>query len=362
MIHPLTFRHAQLLVDYCLEVRPGQAVLVQVDTPAIPLARALTRAVLAAGAEPHLRLAYPEQAADLLELASDDLLAAEPVLQLEEIRRIDACVRVNAPTNSRHLEGTDAARQAALGRRMREVTRHRVTRTRWVGTLYPTPAAAQAAGMTTDAYEEFVHGAMFLHDVDPATRWRELGAAQQRWADRLAQADVVRIQGPGTDLRLSVKGRRWANSDGKRNMPSGEVFTGPVEDSAEGTIHFAIPSSVAGTVVEGVTLRFEAGRVVAATAERGQATLEAQLAADAGARFLGELGVGTNPHITTPTLQTLFDEKIMGTVHLALGASYPETLGRNESSIHWDLVCDLRREGVVTLDGEPFLVDGKLVG
>jgi len=361
MIHPVTLKHAQLLVDYCLEVRPGQAVLVQVDTAAAPLARALTRAVLAAGGEPHLRLTYPEQAADLLELASDELLAPEPVVQLEEIRRMDAYVRVSAPTNSRQLEGVDTARLAALGRRMREVTRHRVTRTRWVGTLYPTAAGAQAAGMTTDAYEAFVYGAMFLDDADPAARWRELGAAQQRWADRLAEADEVRIAGPGTDLRLSVKGRKWANSDGKRNMPSGEVFTGPIEDSAEGTIHFAVPSSVAGTVVEGVTLRFEAGKVVAATAQRGQGTLDAQLGADAGARYLGELGVGTNPHITLPTLHTLFDEKILGTIHLALGSSYPETLGTNESSIHWDLVCDLRREGSVTLDGEPFLVDGRLV-
>lgn len=361
MIHPLIERHAALLVEYCLAVRPGENVLLQVETPALPLARALVRRVLAAGAEPHLRLTYPEQSADVLELASAGLLSSPPHAQLEEIRRMDAYARVSAPDNAHHLEGVDHSRLAAWSQRMREVTRHRVTQVRWVGTLFPTAGAAQAAGMTTDAYAEFVFGAMFLHDADPAARWRELGAQQQRWADRLARADEVRILGPGTDLRLSVKGRRWANSDGKRNMPSGEVFTGPIEESAEGVITFGIPSRVAGTLVEGVRLRFREGRVIEASATRGQGLLDAQLDTDAGARYLGELGVGTNPHITFPTLQTLFDEKILGTVHLALGSSYPETGGRNESSIHWDLICDLREEGSVLLDGEPFLTNGRLV-
>ncbi len=362
MIHPINDRYAKLLVEYCLDLRPGDDVLLQVDTGALPLARALTRHVLAVGAEPHLRLAYPEFTADVLELAADELLTSEPLVQLEEIRRMDAYARVSAPSNSHHLQGIDSSRVTSWSKRMREVTRYRVAQTRWVGTLYPTPAAAQSAGMSTDAYEKFVFGAMFLHDPDPAARWRDLGAAQQRWADRLEQADEVRIEGPGTDLRLSVKGRKWANSDGKRNMPSGEVFTGPIEDSAEGVIHFAISSSVAGTVVEGVTLRFQAGKVVEAMARRGQAVLDSQLNTDTGSRFLGELGIGTNPHITFPTLQTLFDEKILGTIHLALGSSYPETGGLNESSIHWDLVCDLRSEGRVTLDGEPFLEGGRLVG
>ncbi len=361
MIHPILDRYAKLLVEYCLDLRPKDNVLLQVEVGALPMARALTRQALAAGAEPHLRLSYPEQTADLLELASDDLLASQPLVQLDEIKRMDAYARISAPTNSHHLQDAAPERLAALGKRLKEVTRHRVTRTRWVGTLYPTPAAAQAAGMSTDDYERFVYGAMFLHDPEPAARWRELGQAQQGWADRLAQADEVRIQGPGTDLRLRVKGRTWTNSDGKRNMPSGEVFTGPLEDSAEGVIHFAIPSSVAGTVVEGVTLRFEAGKVVEATARQGQKVLDQQLNTDGGSRFLGELGIGTNPHITVPTMQTLFDEKILGTIHLALGSSYPETGGRNESSIHWDLVCDLREEGTVTLDGEPFLVGGKLL-
>lgn len=361
MIHPIHEKYAALLVEYCLGVKAGENILLDVATEALPMARALNRAVLAAGAEPHLRLTYPQQTADLLELVGEELLGSEPKVQLAEMSTVDAYARVGAPDNSRALQGADAAKLSRLSRRMQEVTRTRMGK-RWVVTLFPTPASAQESGMSTAEYERFVYGSMFLYDDDPAARWRELGARQQRWVERLERADVVRIEGPGTDLTMSVKARRWANSDGKRNMPSGEVFTGPLEDSANGTISFAIPSNVDGALVEGVRLRFEAGRVVEASADRGQELLDEKLATDAGARYLGELGIGTNPHITVPTLKTLYDEKILGTIHLALGRSYPETGGTNESAIHWDLVCDLRSEGRVLLDGEPFLENGELVG
>lgn len=360
MIHPIHEKYAALLVDYCTEVRAGERVLLDVATGAQPMARALVRAVLRAGGEPHLRLGYPELTADILELASDQLLDGDAVVQQAEMELMDAYIRVSAPDNSRSLEGADRDRLARLTRRMQGVTRTRLGK-KWVGTLFPTPASAQEAGMDSDAYERFVYGAMFLNDDDPAARWRQLGAAQQRWVERLAEADTVHIQGPGTDLTLSVKGRRWVNSDGKRNMPSGEIFTGPLEESANGTISFDIPSSVDGSVVEGVRLRFHDGKVVEATAERGQQLLDAKLATDAGARFLGELGIGTNPHIDRPTLKTLFDEKILGTVHLALGSSYTETGGKNQSAIHWDLICDLRSQGSVLLDGQPFLENGRLL-
>lgn len=354
-------RYAALLLDYCAAVAPGEVVSLNVETPALELARALLRGTLDRDAVPRLHLAYPELRQDLVECAGERYLSSEPELELAEIRRTDAWIRVAAPTNSRALQHADPARLGRLETRMRPVQDHRIEHTRWVGTLFPTASGAQDAGTSLDAYERFVFGAMHLHDDDPAGAWRELARFQDLLIERLARADVVRIRGDGTDLTLRVGGRAWVNSDGKRNMPSGEVFTGPIEDSAEGTIRFDVPSFVSGSEVRGVTLRFEGGEVVEASAEQGDALLQERLARDPGARRLGELGIGTNREIDRPTGSTLFDEKIGGTVHLALGRSYAQTGGVNESSIHWDLIRDLRRGGEILLDGEPFQRDGEFV-
>ena len=188
----------------------------------------------------------------------------------------------------------------------------------------------------------------------------KVSAATAGLIERLAPAREIHIEGPGTDLTLGVEGRTWINSDGKRNMPSGEVFTGPHETSAEGRIRFTLPTSPRGVVVEDVTLEFREGRVVSARAERGDAYLQATLDTDPGARLVGELGIGTNFGIDRPIGAILFDEKIGGTVHLAVGRSYPETGGLNESAVHWDMICDLRRGGRLTADGEPVVEDGRL--
>ena len=209
MIHPLHERYARLLVDYCTSVKQGDRVIVSLDVAALDLGRAIYREVLRAGGEPFLRVSYPEQSADFIELATDPLLASEPAMQLAEIRNADAFIRVIASDNATALAGLDTSR---LGdKRLAEVNRIRVEKTRWALTLYPTPAAAQAARMSTEAYERFVYGAMFLDDPDPAARWRELGATQQRLVDRLNTASDVHLTGPGTDLRLRVTGRSWAS-------------------------------------------------------------------------------------------------------------------------------------------------------
>lgn len=358
MIHPLHERYAQLLVGYCTDVQPGENVLLNLELPALPLARPLVREVLKAGGVPHLRLSYPELTADLLELAQDSLLDGEAGLERSEIEHTHAWIRVGAPTNTRALTGADSSKLGRLQKRSRGVTAHRTRKTKWCGTLFPTPADAQEAGMSLDDYETFVYGAMFLFDDDPVAGWRKLHDDQARLIERLSRAHEVRIQADGTDLTLSVKGRTWVNSDGHRNMPSGEVFTGPVETTANGTVRFGVPSTVHGTLVSGVELTFRDGQVVAARADEGDELLQAQLETDPGARHLGELGIGTNPHIQRPTKSILFDEKIGGTVHLALGQSYPETGGTNASAIHWDLICDLRGGGLITLDGEPFQENG----
>ena len=359
MIHPLLDKWADLLVDYCISAEAGDVVLLNLDTPAAELARALYRKLLARDAEPHLRLSYPELLEDTLELASDSYLQREPALELSEIRQVQGWIRVRAPQNSAALQNADKRKYAALLKRQRPVQNFRVSETRWVGSLYPTSSLAQDAGMSLEDYERFVYGAMFLFEPDPVAKWQALHAFQAELIERLRQADEVRLTGEGTDLRLRVGGRTWLNSDGHRNMPSGEVYTGPLEDSAEGVITFGIPSVVGGSEVAGVRLRFEQGKVVDAVAEKGDDMLQAQLATDEGARYLGELGIGTNANIQRATKQILFDEKIGGTVHLALGQSYRESGGINESAIHWDMICDLRQGGAIYLDGELFQENGR---
>ena len=327
------------------------------STPqAAPLLRALHRAVIARGAwAPGLRIAIPGVAEDFYKLASDELLDAFPPQELAEMERIDAYLRIDAPENTRALADVDPAVLTRAARARSPIQEARMGK-RWCGTLWPTPALAQEAGMSDDDYAAFVERALFLDRPDPVAAWRELSDRQAKLVERLSEAREIRIEADGTDLRLRVDGRTWINSDGRRNMPSGEVFTGPLEDSANGTIRFTIPSSPRGVLVEDVTVTFENGKVVSATAARGQDYLDAALATDPGALFLGELGIGTNAGIDRATGSILLDEKMAGTVHLALGRSYPETGGRNVSALHWDLICDLRAGGRLTADGDPIRI------
>jgi aminopeptidase len=347
---------ANLLCNWCLDVRERDYVLVFTTTLAAPLIRSLHRALITRGAwAPGLRISIPGVAEDFYRLASDDLLDNFTPQDMAEMERIDAYLRIDAPENTRALAEIDPAVIARAARARSPIQEVRLGK-RWCGTVWPTSALAQEAGMSDDDYAAFVERALFLDRPDPVAAWRELSDRQQAIVDRLTPAREIRIEADGTDLRLRVDGRTWINSNGRRNMPSGEVFTGPLEDSANGTIRFTVPSSPRGVAVEGVELTFEDGRVTRATADRGQDYLDAALATDPGARFLGELGIGTNFGIDRPTGSVLLDEKIGGTVHLALGRSYPETGGTNVSALHWDLICDLRVGGRLTADGEPVVL------
>ena len=353
-------KFARLLVDYCLEAQPGQQVQVSATTLAEPLLLELQRALLEREAWPLLDVSLPGQAEGFWAAARDVHLDGFPAADLAVAERVDATLRIQASSNANELAGVDPARLARAARARDPLREARLAR-RWAITLWPTAAAAQQAGMGTREFADFVSRALFLDRDDPAAAWGELRAFQAGLIERLAPKREIRIEADGTDLRLDVGGRRWINSDGRRNMPSGEVFTGPLESSAEGVVRFSIPTSPRGVVVEDVTLRFEAGRVVDAYAERGDAYLQATLDTDPGARILGELGIGTNFGIDRPVGAILFDEKIGGTVHLALGRSYPETGGLNESAVHWDLICDLRDGGRLSADGETVLEAGRFL-
>jgi aminopeptidase len=346
---------AALICDWCLEAETGQQVLVSTTTLAQEPVLALHRALLERGAWPLVRLSPPGLAEDFYRHARPALIDAYAPLELAEIEAVDAVLRIDAPANTRALAGVDPALIARAARARGVIQEARLSR-RWCGTLWPTPALAQQAGMSERDYAEFAARALFLDRSDPVEAWAELSRRQAALVERLSRAREIRIEADGTDLRLRVDGRRWINSDGRRNMPSGEVFTGPLERSAHGHIRFTIPSSPRGVAVEGVDLTFAHGEVVSAWAERGDSYLQAALATDAGARYLGELGIGTNAGIDRATGSILFDEKMAGTVHLALGRSYPETGGTNVSTLHWDLICDLRDGGRLTADGEPLTV------
>jgi aminopeptidase len=341
---------ADLLCGYCLEVEERQDVVVRSTTLAAPLLLELQRAILQRGGWPHLRVELPGQTEGFYRFAQDWQLDDHSDLALTEAKRAAATLAIQAPENTRALSGIDPGRLARSSR-ARLPIREQTLKRRWCTTLWPTQANAQQAGMSLEDFEAFVTRALFLDQADPVRSWGGLRAFQETLIERLKPAGEIRIEAERTDLTLRVKGRTWVNSDGRRNMPSGEVFTGPIEDSANGTIHFDVPSSPAGVEVAGVTLTFKDGVVVEAHAERGDAYLQRALQTDDGARRLGEIGIGTNFGIDRPIGAILFDEKIGGTVHLALGRSYPETGGRNESALHWDLICDLRRGGQITADG-----------
>ncbi|HEX8976063.1 MAG TPA: aminopeptidase [Solirubrobacteraceae bacterium] len=344
-------RFAALLCDWCLDVQPGGRVLVESTVLAEPLAVALHTAILDRDAWPFIRLTPAGAGADFYRHARERHRREPPPVELTLLGGLDRRLRIDAPANTSELSDVDPALIAAVAVARREVQKA-AARVPWCLTLLPTPALAQAAGMSTAGYSAFVSRALFLDRPDPAAAWQELSARQAELIRRLAPARTIRIEAEGTDLSLEVTDRRWLNSDGRRNMPSGEVFTGPLERSANGTIRFTIPTGPPGVTVTGVELTFADGEVVAARAEQGEDYLRAALATDAGARFLGELGIGTNTGIDRATGHILLDEKMAGTVHLALGRSYPESGGQNESALHWDLICDLRRGGRLSADGE----------
>ncbi len=353
-------------MEYSTAVRPGDLVLIDSSSLAGPLVRETVRAVLAAGGNPHARFALDGALEALLEDGSEEQLGWLSPARAHEIEHADVRIVFESEVNTRSLTSVDPARQALVHKARKPLTDRLFERVsdgnlRWLVTLYPTPAAAQDAGMSLADYEDFVYRAGFLDRDDPVGLWKAFGERLAQTADRLSTKRELRIVAEDTDLTLGVGGRTWIPSSGRENFPDGEVFTGPVETSAEGTIRFSYPAQFHGRVVEGVELRFAGGEVVAAEAAKGQAFLEEMLALDDGARRIGEFAFGMNEAITQFTLNTLFDEKIGGTVHLALGRSYPVTGGTNVSALHWDLVCDLRRGGEVYADGELVYRDGRFL-
>jgi len=359
MADPRVNQLARVLVRHSRKVRRGQKVLVVGPVAAEPLILGIGREVLRAGGHPMYRMA-PDRAAEVFYAeASKAQLQFLPKSVMAAAREADHYIRVMGSVNTKSLTGVDPKKQVLVQATNRRFLDYVLEKNEWTLTLYPTDAYAQDGGMSREEFEDFVFAACYLDKRDPVAEWKKAKAFQERVLRRLRRAKTVRIVAPDTDLTLRVGGRKWMNSCGSHNMPDGEVFTGPVETSAEGHVRYTYPCCDRGKEVEDVRLEFEKGKAVKATAARNQAFLRQMIAADAGACRLGELGIGTNYGIGRFVKNILFDEKIGGTVHLALGRSYSETGGRNKSAIHWDMICDLRRGGRLEVDGKVLQADGK---
>ena len=358
-------RLADVLVGYSAGVQPGDLVVVEGPAHVEPLLDELCAGVLRAGGLPSPR-ATLELDELLLSEGSDEQASWVSPVERENVEQADVWIVIDSPSNTKSLTAIAPERQAVWQRGRKELRERYLARAqrgelRWVLSAYPTLAAAQDAEMSLAEYEDFLYAAAFLDDGDPIARWSAFADELARVADFLNAKEELRIVAEDTDLTLAVDGRTWIPSEGHENFPDGEVFTAPLEAGVDGRIRFTYPAVFHGRQVDDVCLRFEGGEVVEATAARGQDYLEEMLAVDDGARRLGELAFGLNEAIQIFTRNILFDEKIGGTVHLALGSAYAECGGENRSALHWDMICDLRSGGEVHADGELVYRDGRFL-
>jgi aminopeptidase len=357
---------AQILVNYSTGVKPGETVVIQSEVVAEPLVQAVYEEVLKAGGLPIVQLSLSQQAPAFYKYANDEQLAWIPPTAQWVAENVDNRIVIMADTNTRALSSVDPSKQAIVSKARKPLMDASMQRSasgdyRWSLTLFPTEAYAAEAGLSLAEYEDFFYSACLADDPDPLTAWQRQSDTVKRLAEWIQGKEEVHIVAPGTDIKLGIAGRTFIPCVGTHNMPDGEFFTGPIEDSVNGEVAFSFPATYAGREVSGVKFKFVDGKVTDASAEVGEDFLIEMLDTDEGARTLGELGIGTNYGITTGTKEILLDEKIGGTVHMAVGMSYPESGGVNDSAIHWDMVCDLRPGGTITVDGELLQKDGTFV-
>jgi aminopeptidase len=364
-------KFAKVLVEHSARVEPGDRVLIEGTTAAEPLVRELFVQILGKGGIPHPVISFPGMVPFIqddmyLTYANETQLDFVPTFYKLAYDQFEGRIRIHSSTNTRGTTSINAAKVQRRNRATSIITETQMRRGgegrfKWVTTLYPTDAYAQDANMSLKEYEDFVFGAVHANEDDPIAFWKSTATGQQKAIDFLADKNLVTLRGPNVDLTLSIQGRTFSNSTGTHNMPDGEIFTGPVEDSVTGWVKFTYPAIYQGVAVEGAELTFNRGRVDRARAEKNQEYLVQMLESDAGSRHIGEFAIGTNFDINQFTGNILFDEKIGGSFHMALGAGYPETGSKNKSSIHWDMICDMRKDAEITVDGDLFYKNGQFV-
>ncbi len=366
MTDPRLLKHADILVNYSTDIQPGDRVVIESTTAAEPMLEALIERILARGGYPYLITKLPREDAIFYQHAGEAQLIQTPEFLKLAYETFEARIRLHSLTDTKHLSKVDPEKQALHARAMSPILSTQMQRglsrdLKWCTTLYPTQAYADEAGMSLEAYKDFIYGTMHADTDDPVSYWEQVKAEQAEYVKMFEGRDKVVLRGPNVDLRLSVKGRKFVNACGLNNMPDGEIFTGPVENSVHGWVRFTYPSIYEGRVVENIELEFVEGRVLHAKAKKNQDFLLRMLDTDAGARFVGEFAIGLNFEIDRFTGNILFDEKIGGSFHMALGAGYPETGSQNKSQIHWDMICDLRKDSEINVDGQVVYKNGKFV-
>ncbi|HEX8991468.1 MAG TPA: aminopeptidase [Anaerolineales bacterium] len=364
-------KYAKILVEHSTGVIPGDRILIEATTAAEPLVQELFVQILEKGGIPHPLVALPgmmpfSQDELYLTYANDTQLDFTPSFYKLAYDQFEGRIRILSATNTRGTTNIDSLKAQRRSKALSPITEAQMRRGaegkfKWVTTIYPTAAYAQDAGMSLSEYEDFLFKAVHAQEEDPIAYWKHSGVEQQKAIDFLSDKAQIVLRGPNVDLTLSIKGRSFNNSIGVYNMPDGEIYTGPVEESVNGWVRFTYPAIYGGVAVEGAELTFSNGRVATAKAEKNQEYLLRMLESDAGSRYLGEFAIGTNCDINRFTGNILLDEKIGGSFHMALGAGYPETGSKNRSAIHWDMICDIRKDSEILADGEPFYKDGQFV-
>ncbi len=364
MVDERISRLAQLTVEYSLDVKKGDLVGVSAPAFAEPLVVELTREIMKAGGHPFTRIYLPRSQEIFYRYAQDHQLDYLNPLLLDMVDKLDNYIVIFSSDNRKAMTNVDPAKQARVAKAQTELNKRFTARLKqgWYALIpYPSASLAQEGNMGTEEYEDFVYSACLVDKPNPVKLWKQISNKQAKITAYLNSKNILRVIGDDIDLTAKITGRNWVNADGHMNMPDGEIFTTPLEDSVEGTIRFSYPGIFMGKEVEDISLTFKKGVVAKATAEKGQDLLNHILGIDEGAKRLGEFAIGTNPGITKFTKNILFDEKLTGTIHCALGNAFEESGGKNESAIHWDILADMSKGGKIFADDELFYKNGKFL-
>ena len=366
MADPRLSKLAQVLVHYSAKVKPGDFVLVEAEDVAVEWITAVAEEAIKAGAHVEVLVDIPEIKEKLLKVGTEEQLIHENFIKKNTIKKIDVWLTAWGTKNTKAYSNIDpkklqlAAKGASSWRKIYS-ERMGNGSLRWCGTQFPTFADAQEAEMSFDEYQDFVYSAGLLNIDDPIAGWEKIRTEQEKWVQYLDQKKTLRIVSENTDITMSIAGRKWINCWGEKNFPDGEIFTCPVENAIDGYITFDFPGIFMGKSIEGIYLEVKDGKVITASAKRGEELLKTLLDTDKGSRYFGEVAIGTNYQIQRFTRNMLFDEKIGGTIHMAIGDAPTEAGGKNFSTIHWDLLCNMRKNGKIYADGELFYENGKFL-